>query len=149
MAQLRDSVSSALLFEGSVEACVLLATEIGADEVLYDGVGLDFDPEAVLQARNERRNGWEAVMEGSEEELKAWASDALATDDEAVSEALSNLSSVQQTLQEAREQAEADSKTPQDPDELKSATFGTPAYELIEQPVRRKFVAGPDGPEEV
>lgn len=53
MAQLRDKKTSELVAEGTPLAVVLLADELGRDEVLFDDVGLDFDPDAVLAAHNE------------------------------------------------------------------------------------------------
>lgn len=49
MAQLRDARSSALIFEGTPLEVALLAEELGRDEVLFDDVGLAFDPDAVLE----------------------------------------------------------------------------------------------------
>lgn len=54
MAQLRDIQTSEFIFEGTPEECVLLADKIGRDEVLFDGVGEAFDPDAVLTNYNDR-----------------------------------------------------------------------------------------------
>lgn len=48
MAQLRDIETSQVVFQGSVEEAVLLASDIGFDKVLFDDVGTAFDPEAKL-----------------------------------------------------------------------------------------------------
>jgi hypothetical protein len=45
MAQVRDSQTSELLYDGTPAECVALAAEVGS--VLYDDVGLVFDPAAV------------------------------------------------------------------------------------------------------
>jgi hypothetical protein len=55
MAQLRDKVTSEVVFEGDVEEVVLLAAKIGEDEVLFDGVGTKFNAQAVQDAYEERR----------------------------------------------------------------------------------------------
>lgn len=47
MAQLRDAHTSALILEGTVEDVVAVADELGHDEVLFDGVGENFDPASV------------------------------------------------------------------------------------------------------
>lgn len=54
MAQLRDAKTSELLLEGTPEQVVLAAEERGRGNVLFDDVGLGFDPDAVLRARAER-----------------------------------------------------------------------------------------------
>lgn len=54
MAQLRDAETSELLVEGTAEDLVLIADELGTKEVLFDDVGLHFDPGAVRAVREER-----------------------------------------------------------------------------------------------
>lgn len=76
MAQLRDAHTSALIAEGTPVELVTIADELGlnagivgidetADElgldVIYDDVGLGFDPDAVRQARDENIAGLKAA----------------------------------------------------------------------------------------
>lgn len=66
VAQLRDRETSALLAEGTPHEMVLLAEELGAAEVLYDGVGLAFDPPALRAAEEARLKGLaDLVADGS------------------------------------------------------------------------------------
>lgn len=53
MAQLRDKHTSAFIAEGTPLEMALLAQKLGPDEVLFDDVGLKFDPQAVLDAHAE------------------------------------------------------------------------------------------------
>ncbi len=48
MSQLRDMQTSELIAEGTPLEIVLVAQRLGPGEVLYDDVGLAFDPAAVL-----------------------------------------------------------------------------------------------------
>lgn len=73
MAKLRDAHTSEIVFEGSPLECVVHARELGgatlapelepgADwecptELIYDDVGLGFDPDLVLQAAQENASG--------------------------------------------------------------------------------------------
>lgn len=61
MAQLRDKHTSELIAEGSPVEMVLLADQLGRDEVLFDGVGLQFDPDAVLAAHQQNVEGIRAA----------------------------------------------------------------------------------------
>jgi hypothetical protein len=54
MAQLRDAHTSELIAEGTPLELAVLAEELGRDEVLFDGVGTEFDPDAVLDAARQR-----------------------------------------------------------------------------------------------
>lgn len=54
MAQLRDSQTSALLYEGTPAQVAALAAEVGASDVLFDDVGLDFDADAILEGAEAR-----------------------------------------------------------------------------------------------
>jgi hypothetical protein len=54
MAQLRDAQTSQYMADGSPDEMVLLAEEIGRAEVLFDGVGLAFDPAATLASHRDR-----------------------------------------------------------------------------------------------
>jgi hypothetical protein len=48
MAQLRDAQTSALIFEGTPYAVVMMADARGRENVLFDDVGVGFDPDEVL-----------------------------------------------------------------------------------------------------
>ncbi len=61
MAQLRDAKTSEIMFEGTPLECVLLADEIGRDEVLFDDVGLAFDPDAVKKSHDDEIDGLTSV----------------------------------------------------------------------------------------
>lgn len=54
MAQLRDSRTSEFIASGTAEEMVLLADRLGADNVLFDDVGLGFNPDAVREAHESR-----------------------------------------------------------------------------------------------
>lgn len=60
MAQLRDAQTSELIAEGTPIEIVTIAEQIGAQEVLYDGVG-GFDPDAVREAHEQHIAGLEAA----------------------------------------------------------------------------------------
>lgn len=49
MAQLRDSQTSALLYEGTPAQVAAIAAAGDADDFLFDDVGLDFDPASALE----------------------------------------------------------------------------------------------------
>jgi len=55
--QLRDAHTSELIAEGSPLEVALLALELGPDEVLFDGAGDTFDPDAVIAHHRERLEG--------------------------------------------------------------------------------------------
>lgn len=70
MAQLRDAQTSEVVFEGSPLECVVHADELGGAatvgageelpagvELVYDDVGVNFNPAAVLKARREDAAG--------------------------------------------------------------------------------------------
>jgi hypothetical protein len=66
MAQLRDAVTSELLGEGSPATMVLLAEQLGRDDVVFDGVESEhnlgtFDPDAVIAAYRAETDGLAAV----------------------------------------------------------------------------------------
>jgi hypothetical protein len=50
MAQLRDKNTSAFIAEGTPLEMATLASKIGFDEILFDDVTPNFDPQAVLDA---------------------------------------------------------------------------------------------------
>lgn len=59
MAQLRDAQTSELIAEGTPTELVLLADELGVEEVLFDDVGEHFNPDAVRQAHGDQVAGLE------------------------------------------------------------------------------------------
>lgn len=78
MARLRDARTSEIVFEGTPVECVVHARELGGatvapmldageeiwdcpTDLIYDDVGLDFDPDAVLQGAEEQATGLEAL----------------------------------------------------------------------------------------
>ena len=76
MAQLRDAQTSELIAEGPPLELVLLAGELGRDEVLFDDVGEAFDPDEVLAAARENEEGLKraaAAARGEERESLAEA----------------------------------------------------------------------------
>ena len=82
MATLRDAQTSEIVFEGTPLECVVHARELGGAtvapqlgpgerwecpaELIYDDVGLAFDPDAVLQAAKENALGLEAASADAE-----------------------------------------------------------------------------------
>lgn len=78
MAILRDRLTSAPLFEGSPVEVVLAAEKLGRAEVLFDDVGLEFNPDAVLQAHQETLEVAEqTVLAPDDDEAKQRAQAAL------------------------------------------------------------------------
>lgn len=61
MATLRDAQTSECIASGTPLEMVALADELGAAEVLFDDVGLSFDPPAVLTAHTENVKGLKAA----------------------------------------------------------------------------------------
>ena len=85
MAQLRDAKTSELLFEGTPYQAVKEADKRGRDTVLFDDVGLAFDPDAVLAFYDENADSLKTlkrapkknaeIIEGLEATLAAQAPD--------------------------------------------------------------------------
>lgn len=63
MAQLRDAQTSALLAEGTAEEVALAADAMGGDDLIFDDVGIAFDPAAVVAAYRERVTGLAGALE--------------------------------------------------------------------------------------
>lgn len=63
MPQLRDALTSELVAEGTPEELVLIAQQFPTGEVIYDGVGAEFNPDAVLKARQESLDGMNAALD--------------------------------------------------------------------------------------
>lgn len=66
MAQLRDAQTSEIIAEGTPAALVFLADKLGRDDVLFDGVGLTFDPDALLAAHEAEAAGLEEVAQSAD-----------------------------------------------------------------------------------
>lgn len=66
MALLRDKKTSAPLFEGTPLEVVLAAEKVGRDEILFDDVGVEFNPDAVLAANEEEVTNSQAIAKSSE-----------------------------------------------------------------------------------
>lgn len=63
MAQLRDAQTSEIIAEGTPAALVFLADKLGRDDVLFDDVGLGFNPDAVRAAHEADAAGLEEVAQ--------------------------------------------------------------------------------------
>lgn len=109
MAQVRDAQTGELVFEGSVEAALALANELGTDEVMFDDVGVHFDPEAAWADHEARVANLEAASKSrakdastesraqAKEELEALIVDADAGDP----------ATVRERIEQARKRSEA------------------------------------------
>jgi len=108
MAQLRDARTSELIAEGTPQEVVLLADRLGHDEILFDDVGLNFDPDAVRQAYQENLDGLVAAAKAEDdketrERLEQAAADAADAADRAAElepEALAALQEARARLDE-------------------------------------------------
>lgn len=65
MAQLRDGKTSEILFEGTPLEVVLIADEIGREEVLFDDVGEAFNPDAVIGAHRDSLAAMDAAAKNT------------------------------------------------------------------------------------
>lgn len=70
MAQLRDSKTSQVIFEGTPFEVAQMAEQIGAKEVLFDDVGSGFDHKAVLSADAQNQDQLKSI---TDKESKKWA----------------------------------------------------------------------------
>jgi hypothetical protein len=79
MAQLRDKTTSQILHEGTPLECVTIARQLGLDKVIFDDVGLAFDPDAVWNTHQQSLTSWEDVASSSsvDEEGRQQAQQAL------------------------------------------------------------------------
>lgn len=67
--QVRDKLSSALVFEGPILQCAKLALELGFNEVLFDGpISEGFDPNALIEAHDDWINMIQSVEPTSQEQ---------------------------------------------------------------------------------
>lgn len=113
MAQLRDAVTSELLGEGTPEAMVLLAEQLGRDDVLFDGVESEhnpgtFDADAVLQAREERLSGLQdAIQAETDAGVKERLESTLKADHAVAEEAKEIAPDARDRLDTARAQVDA------------------------------------------
>ena len=104
MAQVRDSRTSELIFEGTPLECVRVADDIGRDECLFDDVGLQFDPDAVLKSAREEREGLAAASTSQEvaEETRNSIKDKLAAEDQREKELRDEIRQARKRQSEAR-----------------------------------------------
>lgn len=107
MAQLRDIHTSEFVFEGTPEECVLVAEKIGRDEVLFDDVGLGFDPDAVLKARDENLASVEALSKTRTDGVTAEARAAAKTHLKELRKVESDAAAQQEDVQAALDAARA------------------------------------------
>lgn len=66
MAQIRDAQTSQILAEGTPLEVALAARALGTKEILFDGVGESFDPDAVITAHEESMAGLEGLAAEAE-----------------------------------------------------------------------------------
>lgn len=99
MAQLRDIHTSECVFEGTPTECVLLAEKLGRDEVLFDDVGLGFDPDAVLSAYKDSVKSDSALA-------KSKASDVTSDDRAAAQARVESMRAVESDADKAQDDAE-------------------------------------------
>lgn len=106
MAQLRDAVTSELVAEGTVEELVLIAQHIEED-VIYDDVGENFNPDEVLKAYLDNLDGLKGSLkaQGTPGHLKAKIEDAV-SEAEGKQPDASVIEEVQANIQEARKDVE-------------------------------------------
>jgi hypothetical protein len=112
MAQLRDAVTSELIAEGTPLEVVVIARQFNPDDVVFDGVEGEhtlgtFDPDAVVQAHDDRIGGLSAAIEGERDpttkrNLKA----ALRKAQTAVADAESMAGDARERLETARDRAD-------------------------------------------
>jgi hypothetical protein len=111
MPYLRDAHTSEAIFEGTPEELALLANELGRDEVLFDGVGLAFDPDAVLSARQENIDANKKLAASTAKAITADIKDAAKAAVAAATEQEDNVKAAapdaQTLLDEARARREA------------------------------------------
>lgn len=110
MAQLRDIRTSEFIFEGTPEECVLLADKIGRDEVLFDGVGEAFDPDAVLTSYNDRLTAEVALStskaDGITDEDRAAAKERAESIEQVAADVAASQPDAEQALADARARLE-------------------------------------------
>src|SRR5689334_13994550 len=111
MAQLRDVKTSEILFEGTPYEVVLMADKLGRDEVLFDDVGLGFDPDAVKAARLADAEALASIAKskakGVDDALKAHAKEAVSNHGALQAHIEDSYSDVEAALKEARARLEA------------------------------------------
>lgn len=104
MAQLRDAQTSEFLHQGSPTEMVLLAERLGRDQVIFDDVGLSFDPDAVLAEYKAELSGLKLAARDpgtpyvTEDHVAGLLSLERAADNK--------VSEVKQSMREARERSE-------------------------------------------
>lgn len=106
MAQLRDKVTSQIIFEGTPEQVARMAADIGQDEVIFDDVGAAFDPQAVIVASNTNLAGLEQAATEAPEEDRSSIEDALAVAQEQANSYKAEQANAEHALEEARARVE-------------------------------------------
>lgn len=110
MAQLRDKLTSEVVFEGTPLEVSTLANEIGVGEVLFDDTGHDFDPAACAKSYDDQLKG----LDSNSNDTKLDAATKKASVDAAVElrttianakKQKAKVTKAIQTAREAREQA--------------------------------------------
>lgn len=109
MAQLRDIQTSECIFTGDLSDALVLADAVGFDQVLFDDVGKDFDPEAAWADHEARVAALETASKSRAEtatkESRAAAKDEL--ESLAVDADVGDPATVRERLKQARERSEA------------------------------------------
>lgn len=99
MAQLRDSQTSAFVAEGTPLEMATLASKVGFDKVIFDDVGVDFDPQTVLDAHVELIDN---IPDDASDEYVAGVAEMDKLPPDAVSEANAAIQSAHEAVENAQ-----------------------------------------------
>lgn len=104
MAQLRDTKTSEILYEGTPLEVALIADEIGRDEVLFDDVGESFDPDVVTRAFTGSISALESAVDDKKipKDQRDSARDSLKREKARSEEAKNKVTSVKKELERVR-----------------------------------------------
>jgi hypothetical protein len=104
MAQLRDVKTSEVLHEGTPLEVVLIADEIGRDEILFDDVGEGFSPDAVSATQTETIAALEATSNDKSipKDQRDFAKESLKRERARSDDAKKKVDAVQKTLKKVR-----------------------------------------------
>lgn len=106
MAQLRDVKTSECVFEGTPYEVALMAEKVGKKEVIFDDVGLGFDPQSVIDAERERLAAFEPVAKSRaksvDADTKGAAKDHVQWHDATTDAIDARVAEVEAAIQEAR-----------------------------------------------
>lgn len=108
MAQLRDAITSELIFEGDPVAVAIMAEQIGVENVLFDGVGSSFDHQEIIDRHEQEITNLQSVLEepAIEPKLKTATEETLQNlttrqpDPKAVEETKANLDEARKGVEE-------------------------------------------------